>query len=91
MDRALMYKAALLHPTEIMQPFDALLEMAGFDTMFEFAEQLDGVQIYVPSVRTIFAKCLELEVRKEFNGGNYAELAKKYGYTNRHIRRMFEK
>jgi len=88
MDKTLFNKVADLHPTEVMQPFDTLLQLAGFDTMFEFVEQLDGVQLYVPSVRTIFSRCLELEARKEFTGSNYNQLARKYGYNNRHLRRM---
>jgi len=89
MDRELLHKVAQLHPTEVLQPFDTLLQTAGLDAVVEFAQQLEGEQLYVPSVRKIFARCLEIEARKEFTGDNYGHLAKKYGYTGRHIRRLF--
>jgi len=88
MDRTILRKVASLHPSEIMQPYDALLGLDGFDAVFEFAEQLGGFTVYVPKVRTIFARCLEKEVMREFNGSNFAGLAKKYGFTERHIRRL---
>lgn len=91
MDKTLLHRVAHLHPKEVMQPFDTLLGIAGFDAMLEFAEQFDGDTIYVPSVRTIFSRCLEIEIRKEFTGSNYIQLARKYGYTIRQVRRMVKK
>ena len=88
MDKSLLRQAALKHPSEIMQPYDTLLGLEGLDAIFAFAEHLGGMTVYVPNARTIFAKCLEMEAKKEFTGSNFAGLAKKYGYTERHIRRM---
>ena len=91
MDKELLRKAALLHPTHVMQPFDTLMAMGGFDTVYEFVQQVGGLQLYVPATRTIFAKCLEIEARKEFNGSNSSALAKKYGFTERHFRSLVDK
>jgi len=91
MDKTFLRKVALSHPTEILQPYDTLLGLEGFDAIFAVAEQLGGQTVYVPNVRTIFARCLELEAKKEFTGSNFVILAKKYGYTERHMRRIFGK
>ena len=88
MDKTILKQAALNHPAEIMQPFATLQEMMGLDATLVFIEQLSGMMVYVPNMRTIFAGCLEQEARREFNGSNFTALAKKYGYTERHIRRM---
>lgn len=88
MDKAVLREVALLHPTEVLQPFDSLMQTGGFDALFEFAEQLGGITLYVSATKTIFARCLEIEVLKAFTGNNYIALAKKYGLTERHIRRM---
>lgn len=88
MNKEILRQAAQLHPTEILQPYDAMIEMDGFDAICAFAEHLGGLTIYVPSARSIFSRCLELEARKEFNGKNLNMLAKKYGYTERHMRRL---
>ena len=90
MDKALLRKVAHLHPGQVMQPFDTLMQTGGFDTLFQFAEQLGGLTIYVPGTRTIFAKCLETEAIKEVTGSNYTALAKKYGFAERHIRRIVD-
>ena len=88
MDKSLLRTAAMRHPNEIMQPYDVMLGLDGFDAICAFAEQLGGLTIYVPSARSIFARCIELEAKREFTGSNFTILAKKYGYTERHIRRM---
>ena len=88
MDYAILKQAALKHPKEILQPYDTLLGLEGVDAIFALTEQLGGMTVYVPNTRTIFSRCLELEARREFTGQNYAGLARKYGYTERHVRRM---
>ena len=90
MDKTLLKHVASLHPEEIRYPFGDLLHTVGFDAVYEFIERLEGFSIYVPTMRKVFAGCLEQEVRNEFNGANFFDLATKYGYTERHIRRMVE-
>ena len=88
MEREFLKKAAILHPTEVMHPYDRIIKQVGFDAVFTFAEQVGGLTIYVPSAKKIFSRCLELEAKKEFNGENFADIAKKYGYTERHMKRL---
>ena len=83
-----MRQAALKHVNEVMAPYDTIMEQGGFDAICAFTEQLGGLTIYVPSARTIFGRCLEIEAQKEYDGKNLIALAKKYGYTERHMRRM---
>ena len=90
MNKSLLRQVALMHPEKIMPPYDALLQDNGFDAVYNFAEHFSGLTIYVPNIRTIFSGCLEHEARKEFNGTNYNSLAKKYGFTERHIRRIVD-
>lgn len=88
MDTNVLRRAARRHPTEIMQPYDSLLGLEGVDAILAFTELLGGMMVYIPNTRTVFTRCLELEVQREFNGHNSARLAKKYGFAERHIRRM---
>jgi len=64
--------------------------LEGFDAIYALCENLGGATIYVPSARKIFAGCLEKEALKEFNGYNIDTLAKKYGFSDRHLRRMLQ-
>ena len=88
MDKHTLRQAAERHPTSILQPYDALMGLEGFDAIYALCENLGGATIYVPSIRKIFAQCLEKEAALEFNGYNYEALAKKYGFSDRHLRRV---
>lgn len=88
MDKNTLRQAAQRHPAAILQPFDALMGMEGFDAIYTLCENLSGATVYVPSARKMFAECLAMEAIKEFNGYNYDSLAKKYGFSERHMRRM---
>ncbi len=70
----------------ILPPFDYLVSIIGFDAVCDFSDEFCGTTIYVPSKRTIFGGCIEKQMQSEFNGGNYADLARKYGYTERNVR-----
>ena len=88
MDKHILRLAAKRHPASILQPYDTLMGLEGFDAIYAICENLGGATIYVPSARKIFAECLEKEIALEFNGYNYETLAKKYGFSRRHLRRM---
>ena len=88
MNKQILRHAAQRHPAAIMHPYDALMGLEGFDAIYALCENLSGATIYVPSARKIFAGCLEKEAVLEFDGCNYDALAKKYGFSCRHLRRM---
>jgi len=90
LDKEIVRQAVLNHWEMTMQPYDTLVGLdSGFDAVYMFAEQLDGCQIYVPTVRKIFAECLKLEAVREFTEhGDADAAAKKYGFSRRHFRRI---
>ena len=88
MNKELLRNAVLTNQGEILQPYDALINLDGFDAICALSENLGGFTVYIPSTRTIFAKCLEQAARQEYNGQNLPTLARKYGYTERHMRRI---
>ena len=88
MDKNILRQAAQRHPADIMQPYDALMGMEGFDAIYTLCENLGGATVYIPSARKIFVECLVKEAMNEFNGYNYDSLARKYGFSGRHMRRL---
>ena len=89
MDIKHLRHAAERHRHAIMQPYDAMWGLDGFDAICTFADLMEGRTIYVPRKGIIFAGCIALQARQEyFAGSTIAELAKKYGYSERHIRRL---
>ena len=91
MNKSILREAALRHPSKIMQPYDSIINFDGFDAILAFSASLGGLTVYVPSLRTIFGGCLEAEAKREFKGSNFTELSRKYGFTERHLRRKFGK
>jgi len=90
MERHTIKQAALRHPNLILPPFDALIDLEGFDALYTLCENIGGATVYVPSIRKMFAECLTKEALREFNGYNFDALARKYGYTARHLRRLLQ-
>jgi len=90
MDKQLIRKAAEQHPALILQPFDALIGLEGFDALYTLCENVGGATVYIPTARKMFAECLAQEAFREYNGFNHEILAKKYGYSARHLRRLLK-
>ena len=94
MNKNILKEAALLHPEKVMYPYDEMLKMDGPDAAFNavcaFVEGLSGTTVYVPNLRRIFSECLVEAAAKEYNGYNIACLAKKYGFSERGLKKGIE-
>ena len=89
MQREFLKKVAKQYPREILEPYDVLMDEFGFDTLCSVVDYLGGATVYIPNKRTIFKGCLEQEALKEFaNGRSTQYLTQKYGFSDRHIRRI---
>jgi len=89
----LLRKAAENYPENIPMPFGQMMVGDGFDAICIMTEEYGGRQSYIPSLRSVFSKCIEAQARMELikEGPGHsivARLAKKYGYTERHMRRL---
>lgn len=88
MTRETCRHVAATHPHLIAPPFDDFYSAHGFDALYGVFESFSGMSIYVPGARVALLGCILAEARKEFNGANYAALARKYGYSERAFRRL---
>ena len=91
MDISALKNAALRHPKAVLHPYDQIIETVGIEPVFAFAEHFGGLTVYIPNAKGIFAGCLEMEALREYSGKNSISLAKKYGFSERHIRRLVGK
>ena len=82
----LMKELANRYPEDILYPFNNLLEPIGFDGICAVASELGGMSVYIPRAKTIFRDCVIRQLRQDFNGHNYYELCKIYGYCEKTIR-----
>ena len=67
--------------------YKEISEMIGLDATLKIYLRFKGQQITFP-VRLYNPHLIQQNVIKEFDGTNIAELAKKYDYSERTIRRM---
>ncbi|MCL2420489.1 MAG: hypothetical protein FWD03_01410 [Defluviitaleaceae bacterium] len=83
-------EAAQRHPGDILPPYDAMMDMSGFEALCAFSRVFGGTSIYVPSLRTMFGSCLEKDIVQHYNGTNIRELVHKYGFSERHVRSILK-
>ena len=76
------------HSEQIKYPFDNILNIIGFNALCSLIEEFGGSSIYNPTTKSLFRNCIAAQIKKEFNGGNYRELAVKYGLCERTIRNI---
>ena len=67
-----------------------LAEKIGIDNTLQIYETYCGCQIVFPK-KLYSPECICKLISKEYNGNNSKELARKYGYTERSIRRILNK
>ena len=90
MNKSILKEAAKNYPGLVLPPYDSIIVHDGFEAVCAFSELLGGATVYVPSCRTIFSACLLAQAKNEFETKNVSliALARKYGFTERHLRKM---
>ncbi len=63
-----------------------LAELIGLESFKKLVKAFNGTSIYVPKIESVEKAVRDNMIREEFNGGNYKELALKYGLTEMWIR-----
>ena len=91
MDERIVKKAARRYQDCILPPYDAMIDMDGFEAICAFSKTFSGTSVYVPRLRTIFGQCLEKDMLMNYNGANVRELVQKYGFSERHVRDLLRR
>ena len=73
--------AALCHGVERVEDLTEAL-------VTRVVQRLGGVQVYVPSTHSLERARVVAEIRERFTGRNARDLAREYGLTPRHVRRL---
>jgi len=90
MNKEILLKAATTHPDEIIEPYRSMFKLGGFEAIIALVELQGGSTVYVPSSRTIFSRCLEEAAKEEIGKMDSRALARKYGFSDRHMKRMLK-
>ncbi len=65
-----------------------LAELIGLEGFKNLVRAYNGTSIYVPKIESLEKTVRDEHIREEFDGGNYRELALKYGLTEIWIRNI---
>lgn len=63
-----------------------LAETIGLEAYKKLVKSYEGMLVYVPKAENLIKNVRDEQIREEFNGTNYRELALKYGLTETWIR-----
>ncbi len=66
----------------------ALAELIGLEGLKNLVRAYNGTSIYVPKIESLEKAARDEYIKEEFDGGNYRELALKYGLTETWIRNI---
>lgn len=75
---------------DLEPPYDELADVVGLETAKKIARLYQGQQVYFPKLERKCDPLLKKMIKEEFDGYNYKELAEKYDYTERWIRKIVE-
>lgn len=71
---------------DLPDPYGDIADLIGKENTLLLASSFSGTTIYLPKLNKVTAKIRNAQIRKEFNGGNYKQLAKKYGVSEAWVR-----
>lgn len=80
-----------LRVEDLESPYDVIAEELGLEVAFVIEKLFRGQQVYFPSFKKANATRIKEMILEEFDGYNYTKLARKYGFTERHIRSICSK
>jgi Mor family transcriptional regulator len=73
---------------DLPESYRVVARVIGIDGAIKLSKELGGLSFYFPKIGALIQKRRDEEIRKEFNGANYIELAMKYSLSEIWIRRI---
>jgi Mor family transcriptional regulator len=77
-----------INPEDLPEPYFEISKLIGLENTLKLADRYQGTGIYLPKLDGVIRKIRDEKIKKEFNGGNYRELARKYGLTEVWVRQI---
>ena len=73
---------------DVPQGCKDLVEVFGMDTFINLVEYCGGSNVYIPSKGAIAKKARNRIIKDEFDGGNYREIASRFGISEVAVRQI---
>lgn len=68
--------------------YKRLIDLIGLERTLQLAYEFEGETLYIQKLDVVARAIRNKEIRNEFTGGNYKELAKKYNLCESYIREI---
>lgn len=75
---------------ELPQAYQEVAGIVGVEAAVKLSSSLGGLPFYFPKIEGLIEQKRNEMIRKEFNGSNYRDLAKKYKLTEVWIRQIVD-
>ncbi len=88
MDKVNQRLLAEIQMEDIPENCRRIAEKMGLEIFAEITYHFGGIPFYFPKFESVAAPARDRIIKKEFNGGNYKELASKYNITEVWVRQI---
>jgi len=75
---------------DLPESYREVARLIGVENAVRLSEHLGGLVFYFPQLDGMLRKKRDARIKKEFNGANHKDLARKYGLTERWIREIVD-
>lgn len=75
-----------LKPEHVPEDIAWLCDIVGMERFLKIIDTAGGEFLYLPKRQTLEQPLRRAAICREFNGGNFKQLARKYGITERRVR-----
>ena len=76
---------------DIPKELVSFVELVGMDVFIRICEEYGGNQIYFPKKDSLMRGYRDKVIKREYDGTNVSELARRYGLSSNHIRNIVSK
>lgn len=73
---------------ELPAPYQPLARILGVELTIKLAQELGGMNVYLPKTDKLLQQLRDQKIRQEFDGGNHRELARRYQLSESRIRQI---
>lgn len=85
----IQYKRSQIKAEDLSATYSELCELVGIDAVIKIHDKYRGTQVFFP-LELFCREFITQMIVSEFNGHNIRELATKYGYTEKWIRKIIK-
>jgi hypothetical protein len=76
---------------ELPEGYRQMAAVVGVENTLKLAEYLGGMHVYFPKLDSLMKRRRDERIRREFTGLNHRELARKYGLTEKWVRKIVQR